>query len=917
MKKHATLLMLSGALLALAACSGGSGNTSVASSQTPGASSQQQSTGLPPEQSSAPGRTSQTSAEESSTAPASTSQAPAESSTAPAQSSVAPATSSEPEESSVEPATSVEPVEGWANGVFNYKYEDGEERTKILGLLEGYAVDNKLTGLTLYGDGGYVMYNPIVTKGSNAYIPGYGFGILGEGELTGDLAGESNPDWKRYYHTFQSEDPLNINYMNDKGSVVGDLIGYVSSAYFDIHMNETKDGYDWVGDLSPRSRPIAVNPDAKGFTKKYRVEVKVGEDLKYSTTSTKYAAFNNREVTLEDYITPYKIYYTQAFGMARGGENLTGASSIAGSQAYYNASKEAFDATAWEGVGVKAVEEDGKSFVEFTFNNACTRFYAMYYLASSMFAPVPAEFIEAIGGGDFVQGVKNWGTFTDTESIADHWLCTGPYMFERWDKNQQIVFTKNPNYDDQGRYKIQGVHVNILTAAQDDSEAGFKEFMADKLHATSIPATQLEAYREDPRTTMTSDSSTYKLNLNTCDQATWESLFGTNGSIVQTPKTSYWDLKPAMANKDFVSGLSFALDRQGLANYLGRTPSGNYFGSAYMSDPEGGVSYNNTQAHKDAVAPLMEGTDGFGFSLEKAQESFLKASETLIAEGAYEEGDEIEIEICWQTNAQVTREGAVIAGYLEKAFNTDDNPLTLKVKNWVGANWYDVYYDKMMLGQFDIGFGSVSGNTLDPLNFLEVLKSDNSSTFTLNWGLNTNANDKDHLIEYDGKLWSFDALWTAADHGAYVVNGANEPLFSFSQKVTMSRDADNNLVLEGLCNEVSLLKEGVTEPTSYADFDAISMLYGIIIYGQTGDAYHEDPDGVWLGAGLETMPSNDPKFNTKFVCTIPAATVAQYVNDTDRLGFDLYTASAMFGETPEIGYTGSIAIAPGSIPAAK
>ena len=223
----------------------------------------------------------------------------------------------------------------------------------------------------------------------------------------------------------------------------------------------------------------------------------------------------------------------------------------------------------------------------------------------------------------------------------------------------------------------------------------------------------------------------------------------------------------------------------------------------------------------------------------------------------------------------------------------------------------------MMLGQFDIGFGSVSGNTLDPLNFLEVLKSDNSSTFTLNWGLNTNATDPDHLIEYDGKLWSFDALWTVADHGGYVVDGASKPIFSYSKDVTLSRDADNNLVVEGLCNEVALPKEGVENPSAVSDFDAISMLYGIIIYGQTGDAYHEDPDGVWLGEGLETFPSNDANFNTRFVATIPAATANPYVADTDRLGFNLYVASGMFGQKLTLSYWGSIEIAPGSIPPAK
>ena len=46
---------------------------------------------------------------------------------------------------------------------------------------------------------------------------------------------------------------------------------------------------------------------------------------------------------------------------------------------------------------------------------------------------------------------------------------------------------------------------------------------------------------------------------------------------------------------------------------------------------------------------------------------------------------------------------------------------------------YQQVYNLMKQGQFDLGFGSISGNSLNPLNFLEVLKSDNSSTFTLNW----------------------------------------------------------------------------------------------------------------------------------------------------------------------------------------
>ena len=688
-----------------------------------------------------------------------------------------------------------------ADGALSYAYASGEVKTEILGKLEKFAVESKLTGLTLYGDGGYVLYQPSVVKGTNQYVPGFGFGVLSSGSINDDLAGENNAAWKRYYHSFETSDPQSLNYMDDKGAVVGDLIGYVYAGYYTTFLNEEGNGYDWVGDLAKNNRPIPMNLDeATGMATKYEIPVKVGAELKYATGSSKYAAFNNREVKLEDYVTPYQIYYTQSYGLERSAENLDGPGSIKGSNAYYEKSADGFNAEAWANIGIKTEVRDGVSYIQFELNQACTPFYAMYYLSSSMFAPVPEDFIKAIGGGDLAAGVANWGKNSQdgSENILDHVLCTGPYMLERWDADQQIVFKKNANYDDRNGkyYKIAGVHLNILAAQATDPEAAVNEFEAFRLHACGVPSTQLDKYLTDPRTTMTSDSSTYKLNLNTCDEELWNELFGPQGTI---SKGSTWEVEPAMNNKDFVDGLSFALDRKTLAEALGRTPTANYFGSAYMQDPENGISYNATEAHKNAISSLVgkaAGTDEYGYSLEQAKASFKKAAQQLIDDGVYEEGDTIEIEIAWQTQAQIQTTHNRIQAMYEEAFNTDDNPLKLSVVPWVGAEWSDVYYEKMMKGQFDIGFGSISGNTYDPLNFLEVLKSDNSSGFTLNWGTDTNeVTDK---LLFDGKYWSFDALWTAADRGAYVVQGANSPLdYSIDAPVTAEGYDDIDVAIEG------------------------------------------------------------------------------------------------------------------------
>ena len=67
-----------------------------------------------------------------------------------------------------------------ADGGFNYASASGktaiEKRTEILGALEKNAMDNHLTGITLFENGGYVKYKSRVNLPTTNYITGYGFG---------------------------------------------------------------------------------------------------------------------------------------------------------------------------------------------------------------------------------------------------------------------------------------------------------------------------------------------------------------------------------------------------------------------------------------------------------------------------------------------------------------------------------------------------------------------------------------------------------------------------------------------------------------------------------------------------------------------------------------------------------------------
>lgn len=686
----------------------------------------------------------------------------------------------------------------------SFKNVSADEKKKILGLLEGYAVDNALTGISLFENGGYVMYSDTVELPTDTYVSGYGFGVLREGKITSDLAGENNQAWKRYYHTYETEDPGTLNYMDDKGSVVGGLIGYAGGSYFGNKLSSNGTSYEWIGDLAKQDRPTLLNADGSVASDqsatgtKFRFEVRVGDELVYSTKTKNSALsrFNGRKATIEDYVTPYKLKWTQKVGYARAAEGLTGSGSVKGSSAYYNASADGINDDAFENVGVRGYEENGKAYLEFELNEATTPFMAMYYLSSSMYAPVPMDFIEELGNGDVYAGAKAWGKKTDNGlSPVDTTLSTGAYVLSTWENDKQIVWDKNPNYN-RGGYEIAGVHVAILKAVTTDAEAALKEFLANKLSSVGIPTTQLANYKNDRRTKQTTGDSVFKLNVNACDEKTWESLFGQNGSITQTAPSDYWQVEPALSNANFLKGLSYSINRKEFAEKRGSVASVNYLSSNYLIDPENGISWNSTEEHKQAVASLTNnGKVMDGYDLQTAKEFFTVAAQELIASGKYKTGDKITLEIAWQAQSQVTNYGADIKNYFESAFNSANTGLTLEVTNMAVAVWSDVYYKKMMVGQYDLGFGSISGNSYDPINFMEVLKSDNSSGFTLNWGTDTNT----PAIVYNGKTYSYDALWQATDSSVLVTeNGSaikNSSLYAVGIDSSVHNEDDTRTIV--------------------------------------------------------------------------------------------------------------------------
>ena len=702
-----------------------------------------------------------------------------------------------------------------ANGVYDFSSYSVAQKRDLTALVEKYAVATGLTGLTLYETGGYSLVNPRVTLGTENYILSYGFGILAEGSINAPLEAETNAAWKNYYHSFETSDPATANYWNDKGAQAGDLYGYFNASLFTTFMNDTKDSYKWVGELSKDDRPVAVDKDGHVInateSDTWRVKIKTGADgLKYNTLSTiaSRAAFKDRLVVAEDYLTPYKVQLTQHNQLFRGGEYAGSTSvKIDGLSAYYNATKDTtalYDDDLWNryvGDNLKVYKEGDDWYFQWTNTQKTNAFYAMYYIASSMYSPIPADFVNLVT-------VKNlFGYNSDkSETPIDNSLSLGAYVLEAWETDKAIVYKKNPNYVFANtKYKIEGVHLAILAGMSTDEDLAVKEFLAGKIDQATITQNYLDKYKNDPQAHFFGSGSNFKLNLNTTNAKTWEYYFGEEGVVSQAAKADYWDLEPAMSNLHFVRGLSYALNRKEIADAHAAVPSFSYLGGVYMSDPENGEFYNSTDAHKNAIKFFTDDTDGYGYSLELARDYFKWALKELEASGAYTRGTKenptvINLEIAWMYPNQEDTYHSEVKECLEAAFNdpsVSDGCYELNVEFWAGDVWSDVYYKKLMKGNFDLGFGSISGNTYNILDYLTVLSADQtlSGGFTLNWGPQTDNPDQWFLL-YKGAKWSFDALLSAANGSTIVKDGKIASAFELDQTENYTVNTDGTVTVE-------------------------------------------------------------------------------------------------------------------------
>jgi ABC-type oligopeptide transport system substrate-binding subunit len=657
------------------------------------------------------------------------------------------------------------------NGFYNYKFADTELRHTFMAAAEDYLMHNMYGGIPLFASGSFNLYSSRLQLPVDEYVAvmGYGtsFATMSEDDSTVKMDdGEFGEVGEYTYRTTVGANPGTFNQWLYDTSTDSDLMGVYMDALYTYVFNADKSGYEVVGSMASGD-PVPVDSEILESGKEVATtwEVTVRDDLEWyfhPDTDADFLATNpDATIDANDFIDTFKIAVDESWfrAISGGGDFLAETSKIKNMQAYIDGT------VGWDEVGLSVKEGDDLTLV-FEFENDMSDWNVRYWLSSFVQSPINVEMYNyyqaKVDAGDLDS--NPFGTSETT--VAYH----GAYYVSYYESGKVVRMEENPNFHSPDMYFFTGYTFSVIT----DATTIFNEFIAGKLEATGLPTPEVENYENDPRLRKVPGATTYRIMINgleTLEAA--QELF---------PDVT-WEPEPILANQYFKQAMFFALDRQTLAEDLlkVRTTNMYYFSNAYLVDAELGVPYRQTEQGMSVGADLSP--DTWGYNFDAATNYFKAALDEVLAAGFYADAADataadpyvITIEL---NNYADSESWDLACGYIktafEDAFQDDDRNIKVEVEIYT-KDFPAIYYDYMMIGEFDLSVGGISGSTLDAASFLDTYSSDNRSGFTLNWGIDTSVAEIEVRYEYAGEvyreLWAYDAICSALNGEVFLIDG--------------------------------------------------------------------------------------------------------------------------------------------------
>lgn len=632
-----------------------------------------------------------------------------------------------------------------ANGTYDFKFAPVDLKHKFFAAAERYLIVNQIGGIPMWASSSFNLFSDRMQLPTEDYDPVMGFGIAYASMSQDDSSvimddGQAGEVDEFTYRTRLVENPDTLLQWVYEDAISSDVIGTFLDALYFFNYNSDFSGFELQPSMAS-GMPTPVNP-----TEVFGTEVsnEWSVPIRSGLVWTDHNGEDAGDITAQDFLDTYKLAVDNGWfrAISGGGDFLNSEQEIVNMQEYIDGDVE------WDEVGLSV---DGNNLV-FEFVPQMSEWNVIYWLSGFVMTPINLELYDEVG--------ELYGTSAETTSYS------GRFYLETYEPDRILRLKANPNFHDPNRNFYTGYTFEIIN----DADIAFQSFITGRLDATGLPASRFDEYQSYPGIRFAPGATVFRMNLN---------AHGTVESQREQFPDSTHEPEPILAYADFRSALYFGINREELAVDVQRTaePAQFYFTPAYLVDPAGGTPFRSTAEGDSVLEGLSPSTQGFNPDAAKAL--FDSAIEDAVAAGDYANGDVIELQLVIQANSQGSELGAeYLKAEYEKLFVNDEYDISVVIS--IQAEPFpNNYFNFIIPGETDMGFGGISGSQLNAAGFLNTFDSLNTSGFTLNWGDDFETTQANIQLEYVNpetgetlrEIFSFDAIYRLLTSSVEIEDG--------------------------------------------------------------------------------------------------------------------------------------------------
>ena len=640
-----------------------------------------------------------------------------------------------------------------ANGTYDFKFAPIDLKHQFFAAGEKFLLENQIGGIPLWASSSFTLFSSRMQLPTDSFDPVMGFGVA-FGSMSADDStvimdnGRPGNVGESTYRIRIVESPDTLNQWLAQDSISSDVIGTFLDGLYYFGYNSDFSGFE-VKPSMASAMPTPVNPDSifgTTVSREWRVPVRANLRWTYNAaTDTSDFPAGHEVINAQSFVDTYKLAVDLGWfrAISGGGDFLAATQAIKNMQAYIDGDVE------WEEVGISA---DGNNVV-FEFVPQMSEWNVIYWLSGFTLTPINKALYDSVG--------DQYGTSAETTAY------NGRFFIETYEPDRIIRLKRNPNFWDPGRNNYTGYTFEIIN----DAEIAFQSFLAGRLDATGLTAARFNEFQTFPGIRFAPGATVFRMNLNSMGSVENQREEWPDGSWIPEPILQYPDMHKA---------LYFGADRETLAYDVQRTaePAMYYFTPAYLVDPAGGQSFRDSPFGPSTIENLSPDTSGF--NPDAATAFFRSAVRQAVADGHYSRGAVITLHLGIQANSEGSLLGAeFLKESYERLFTDPENNISVVIDIQTEP-FPNNYFNVILPGEFDMGFGGISGSQLNAASFFNIFRSGpGRSPFVLNFGPTFDTEQPVIPVEYVNpitgetlrELFSFSAIYFLLTSEAEIVDG--------------------------------------------------------------------------------------------------------------------------------------------------